>query len=69
MHINSQVFTVDVVPVVVVFGIFTLWNAVLDVSRQHQFHWIFRYVLSKSRNKQTLHDAEPQKTAIGVHMV
>lgn len=77
MHISSQVFKVDVVPVVVVFWTFTPWNAGFDVSGQYvasicrvsQFQWGFRYVLSKSRNKQTLHDAEMQKTVICVHKV
>jgi len=59
------------------FGFFTPWNAGFEVSGQHvasifmvnQFQWRFRYVLSKSRNKHTLYDAETQKTAISVHKV
>jgi hypothetical protein len=77
MRISSQVFKVDVVPLVVVFWIFKPWNAGFDISGQYvasifrvnQFEWRFGYILSKSRNKQTLHDAETQKTDISVHMV
>ena len=47
---SSEVFKVDVVPLVVVFWIFTPWNAGFDVSGQHvasifrmnQFQWRFR---------------------------
>lgn len=67
----------DVVPLVVVFWTFAPWNAGFDVSGQYvafifrvsQFQWGFRYVLSKSRNKQTLHDAVTQKAAMCVHKV